>query len=254
MTTFAWKKTVWAALFFLAGAAVFAGGEAELPRIAIASVNLGRGLSRIVMDWSKIQSEDQRQFGLYRSTGAQATSYALITSLNSSIQSYTDVGVNVDTEYHYIVADAPRNKALALTKPRGAREKALEKSHPEAMLSYGNIPGGPIEWNVPTAPPYEGAPEEWWWGEPGNGVIVSTAGNGWPAVDISIMRGGLCLVWGGGGGGVCPPARTGSFPIMIRCCPLRRRPSPDESRFLQTAASFSRWAFFQTVLLNSLNR
>jgi cell division protein FtsN len=142
----------WLLFFFvsaLGGGYLFAGGLSDFPEVFVASYDAGNGIARLVVDWNKVPSDDERQFGLYRSVGKNAYKYDLVTTLNPNVSMYTDCGLNVDTEYHYIIEGALPRKTLPETKPRGKKEQRTERTAPRATLSYGNAPGSPIAWVPP---------------------------------------------------------------------------------------------------------
>jgi cell division septation protein DedD len=124
----------------------FAAGSSDFPDVSVAAYDAGSGVARVAIDWKKVRSDDERQFGLYRSTGESADAYMLITALNTSVKVYTDSGLNVDTEYHYIIGGALPRRTLPQTQERGRKERRTELYNPQATLSYGNIPSGPIAW------------------------------------------------------------------------------------------------------------
>jgi hypothetical protein len=153
-------------LFFLVsvlGAGyVFAGGSGDFPEAFVASYDAGSGIAQIAIDWKKVRPDDKRQFGLYRSTGENADTYTLLTTLNTSIVAYTDSNLHVDTEYHYIIGSASPRKVLPDTKVRKKKERRTELSNPRGALSYGNVPAGPIALipseEIPDQPPVSTEP------------------------------------------------------------------------------------------------
>ncbi|MDR1230126.1 MAG: SPOR domain-containing protein [Spirochaetaceae bacterium] len=142
----------WLLFFFvsvLGGGFLFAGGLKDFPEVFVASYDAGNGVARLVVDWNKVPSDDDRQFGLYRSIGESADSYILVMTLDTNTSMYTDSGLNVDTEYHYIIGGALPRKTLPESKRRGKKELRTELATPRATLSYGNAPGSPIAWIPP---------------------------------------------------------------------------------------------------------
>jgi hypothetical protein len=142
----------WLLFFFLSalgGGYLFAGGLSDFPEVFVASYDAGNGIARLVVDWNKVPSDDERQFGLYRSVGENAYKYDFVATLDTKVSMYTDSGLNVDTEYHYIIEGALPHRTLPETKPRGKKERRTERTVPRATLSYGNAPGSPIAWVPP---------------------------------------------------------------------------------------------------------
>lgn len=133
----------------LGGGYVFAGGAGDFPEVFVASYVAENGIAQLVVDWNQVPSDDDRQFGLYRSVGENADKYSLVMTLTPGVSMYTDSGLNVDTEYHYIIGGALPRKTLPETKTRGQNERRTERSTPRAALSYGNAPGSPIAWVPP---------------------------------------------------------------------------------------------------------
>jgi cell division septation protein DedD len=136
---------------FIAGY-TFAAGAGDFPEAFVAAFDADSGIAQIGIDWKKVQASDERQFGLYRSTGKQANVYELVSALNPMMTVHTDSGLATDTEYHYIIGGALPHKTLALTRERGAKEQRAEMSMPKATISYGQLPAGPIAW-IPSEQP-----------------------------------------------------------------------------------------------------
>jgi septal ring-binding cell division protein DamX len=142
----------WAAFIFLSlciAGYTFAAGSSDFPEASVTAYDAGSGIARIAIDWKKVRPDDERQFGLYRSTGEKADVYSLLTTLPTSMTVYTDSGLDVDTEYHYIIGGALPRKTLPQTKARKAKERRAELSHPQAAVSYGKLSAGPIAWLPP---------------------------------------------------------------------------------------------------------
>jgi cell division septation protein DedD len=131
---------------------MFAGGANDFPALSVASYNAESGVARIVIDWKKVPPDDERHFGLYRSTGEKADVYTLIATLNTSMAVYRDTGLNTDTEYHYIIGGALPYQELPQTKARGKKERRTEQSSPRATIAYGKAPAG-ADTVVGDAPP-----------------------------------------------------------------------------------------------------
>jgi cell division septation protein DedD len=131
----------------------FAAGSNDFPEASVAAFDAESGVAHIAIDWKKVRTDDERQFGLYRSAGESADVYTLITTLNTSITVFTDSGLNVDTEYHYLIGGALPRRELPQIKERGKKERRAELSSPRAAISYGNLPAGPIAWIPPVKQP-----------------------------------------------------------------------------------------------------
>jgi hypothetical protein len=147
------KRLLFFFISVLGAGYAFAAGSSDFPEASVASFDAESNVAQIAIDWKKVRPDDERQFGLYRSTGEGAEAYMLISTLNTSIVVFTDSDLNVDTEYHYLIGGALPRKVLPQTKKRGKKEIRAELSSPRATLSYGNLPAGPIAWMPQGQPP-----------------------------------------------------------------------------------------------------
>ncbi|MDR1468363.1 MAG: SPOR domain-containing protein [Spirochaetaceae bacterium] len=139
-------------LSLFAAGYMFAAGSSDFPEASVAAYDADSGGAQIAIDWKKVPPDDARQFGLYRSTGEKAEVYVLLTPLVTGMTVYTDSALAVDTEYHYIIGGALPGKTLPETKPRKAKERRAESSHPRAAVSYGKAISGSSAW-IPSEPP-----------------------------------------------------------------------------------------------------
>jgi hypothetical protein len=186
---------------------IFAAGSSDFPEVSVASYDAENGIARLAINWKKVRADDERQFGLYRSTGEKADVYTLITTLYTSMAVYTDSGLNVDTEYHYIIAGALPRKVLPHTKERGRKERRAELSNPHATLAYGRVPAGPIAWIPPEPPDDYEAPSS----DPSDGYQsqpIQTGGY----LSLSAPTGGQPSQSAQSDGYPSLPAQTGSYP------------------------------------------